>query len=100
MQPKFDEIYTKLESLESSGKEYTDTKVNELTEYINSSVMEKINNYEGTMSDMILDASSKLDNMQKEFESKAEEILNRSEDVYNTLDVSLRNYVDNEMLGM
>ena len=62
--------------------------------------MEKINNYEGTMSDMILDASSKLDNMQKEFESKAEEILNRSEDVYNTLDVSLRNYVDNEMLGM
>ena len=100
MQPKFDEIYTKLESLESAGKEYTDTKVNELTEYINSSVMEKINNYEGTMSDMILDASSKLDNMQKEFEVKAEEILNRSENVYNTLDVSLRNYVDNEMLGM
>lgn len=103
MQPKFDEIYTKIESLksiESAGKEYTDTKVNELTEYINSSVMEKINNYEGTMSDMILDASSKLDNMQKEFEVKAEEILNRSENVYNTLDVSLRNYVDNEMLGM
>ena len=96
MQPKFDEIYTKLESLESAGKEYTDTKVNELTEYVNSSVMEKINNYEGTMSDMILE----LDNMQKEFEVKAEEILNRSENVYNTLDVSLRNYVDNEMLGM
>ena len=100
MQPKFDEIYTKLESLESAGKEYTDTKVNELTEYINSSVMEKINNYEGTMSDMILDASSKLDNMQKEFEVKAGELLNKHENVYNTLDVSLRNYVDNEMLGM
>ena len=100
MQPKFDEIYTKLESLESAGKEYTDTKVNELTEltkYINSSVMEKINNYEGAMSDMILDASSKLDNMQKEFEVKAEELLNKHENVYNTLDVSLRNYVDNEM---
>lgn len=42
MQPKFDEIYTKLESLESAEKEYTDTKVNELTEYINSSVIERL----------------------------------------------------------
>lgn len=96
----FNEIYTKLEELETNGKQYTDEKIQEIRDYVDTSVTSKINDYETVVSDMILDASTKLDQMQKDFEDKAQDILDRSNEVYDNLDVSLRNYVNNEMLGM
>jgi len=57
----FNEIYTKLEELETNGKQYTDEKIQEIRDYVDTSVTSKINDYETVVSDMILDASTKLD---------------------------------------
>ena len=92
---RIEELINKHDSLKNQLIQ-TDNKINEVEEKLET----KIQDYTGTINDLVDNASINLNRLQKEFEEKAEEILANSKDVYDTLDVSLRNYVNNEMLAI
>ena len=92
---RIEELINKHDSLKDQLIQ-TDNKINEVEEKLET----KIQDYTGTINDLVDNASINLNRLQKEFEEKAEEILANSKGVYDTLDVSLRNYVNNEMLAI
>ena len=92
---RIEELINKHDSLKEQLIQ-TDNKINEVEEKLET----KIQDYTGTINDLVDNASINLNRLQKEFEEKAEEILANSKGVYDTLDVSLRNYVNNEMLAI